>query len=300
MNISSMTGFARSDGIFEKDSAKYSFSWEVKSVNAKGLDIKIKLPLGFEEIENEVKNLVSQNFSRGTFNLFLNVQNETETADVQINETLLNVLKDEALKLYFENENVFSKPSPVELLKISGVVKTSDYVLDDETKILFHRAIFESLENVIQKLQSDRQKEGEKIGAALLKILDNIDQNREEVEKIVQNSQETIRAKILEQINSFKNEVNVAPERLEQEVLFYVMRADVKEEIDRLKAHTATAREIFKTGGNIGRRLDFLCQELNRETNTLCSKSMDLTQTQIGMELKALIEQFREQVQNME
>lgn len=300
MNISSMTGFAREDGIFQNDSAKYSFSWEIKSVNAKGLDVKIKLPLGFEEIESEVKNQIAQNFARGTFNLFLNVQNETQTADVEINEALLDVLKNEALKLYFENEEVFAKPSPVELLKISGVVKMSDYVLDDETKILFHRAIFESLENVIQKLKSDRQKEGEKIAVALLKILDNIDQKREDVEKIIQNSQETIRAKILEQVNSFKNEINVAPERLEQEVLFYVMRADVKEEIDRLKAHTSTAREIFKTGGAVGRRLDFLCQELNRETNTLCSKSMDLTQTQIGMELKAFIEQFREQVQNME
>ncbi len=300
MNISSMTGFSRADGSFENDMSKYSFSFEIKTVNAKGLDIKIKLPSGFEELEGEIKNQISQNFVRGTFNVFLNLQNESQNADVKINNELLDVLKNEALKIYFENEDMFSKPSPIELFKIPGVVKVADYVLDDESKILLHKAVFETLDTALQKLKDDRLKEGEKIANALLHILDEIDLKRQSVEKITQNSQENIRLKISEQIKNLVNDPNVSAERLEQEVLFYVMRADVQEEIDRLRAHVQTARDIFKNGGPVGRRLDFLCQELNRETNTLCSKSMDLEQTKIGMELKALIEQFREQVQNME
>ena len=134
----------------------------------------------------------------------------------------------------------------------------------------------------------------------LLKILDEIEQNVKEAEKITENTQEQIKNKISEQIKMFVTDTNISAERLEQEVLFYVLKADVKEELDRLKAHINTAREFFTQGGNIGRRLDFLCQELNREANTLCSKSIDLNLTQIGMDLKALIEQFREQTQNME
>ncbi|MBR2299739.1 MAG: YicC family protein [Alphaproteobacteria bacterium] len=300
MNISSMTGFARADGAFEKGALKYAFVWEVKSVNAKGLDVKIKLPFGFEEIESEVKNLVVQKFARGTFSLFLNLQNESESTNVCIDTKLLNVLKDEVAKIYFENEEIFAKPSPAELLKISGVLKTDEAVLDDETKILLHRAIFETLENALQKLKNARTDEGQKIGKALLLILDEIDFKRREAEKIAGEIQSQIKDKILEQIKTFLADTLISSERLEQEVLFYVMRADVKEELDRLKAHVLTAHEIFEKGGNIGRALDFLCQELNRETNTLCSKSMDLNLTKIGMDLKALIEQFREQTQNME
>ena len=127
-----------------------------------------------------------------------------------------------------------------------------------------------------------------------------IEQKRQIAEQIALNCRDNIKAKINEQINMLASDVNITPERFEQEILFYMMRADVKEELDRLKAHILTAYEIFSGGGAVGRKLDFLCQELNREANTLCSKSMDLEQTKIGMELKALIEQFREQIQNME
>ena len=133
-----------------------------------------------------------------------------------------------------------------------------------------------------------------------MNILSQIDSMRSLAEKNANKVQNSIRQKISEQIKTYVADTQITPERLEQEVLFYVMRADIQEELDRLKAHIATAREIFKKGGLIGRRLDFLCQELNREANTLCSKSLDLEQTKIGMELKALIEQFREQIQNME
>lgn len=300
MNISSMTGFSHQDGVFENENLKFSFVWEIKSVNAKGLDVKVKLPSGFDEIESEVKNLIAQNFSRGTFNASLVLNNESSQADISIDTNLLEVFKNEISKIYFENENIFAKPSPADLLKMPGVIKTNDVLWSEENKTLLHRVLFETLEAALIKLKSDRRQEGEKIGLALLDILDKIEEKRIQAEKISAGMQNQIKNKISEQIKEFVLDSNISPDRLEQEVLFYVLKADVREELERLKAHILTAREIFEKGGNIGRRLDFLCQELNREANTLCSKSMDLEQTKIGMDLKALIEQFREQIQNME
>lgn len=300
MNISSMTGFVRQDGLFKQNDKSLSFAIEIKSVNAKGLEIKAKLPQGFDEIEYEIKNKIAQFFTRGTFNLSLNLNTQSSQTDILINDCLLDVLKNKAAEIYLNNPEVFAKPSPAEILKINGVIEKNDDALDEQTKKLFYAEIFKTLETALTKLQSDRLAEGQKIAGALLNILQQISLKRDEAEKIAVNINDEIRQKISEQIKIYVADEKISPERLEQEVLFYVMRADVQEELDRLKAHISTAREIFEKGGQIGRRLDFLCQELNREANTLCSKSMNLDLTKVGMDLKALIEQFREQTQNME
>ena len=295
-----MTGFSRHEGTFENDEHKFSFVWEVKSVNAKGLDIKVKLPGGFDEIEIEIKNLISKNFTRGTFSAALTIKDESNTTNICIDQTMLNSLKQEVLKIYSENKSLFCKPSPTEFLRFPGVIQINENSFDDQTKDALYQALFQNFEQALKKLQTERKNEGEKIGRALLKILDEIEEKTLQAETIADGVQSQIREKISEQIKTLTSSADISSERLEQEVLFYVMRADVKEELERLKAHVSTAREIFEKGGTIGRKLDFLCQELNREANTLCSKSMDLTQTKIGMDLKALIEQFREQIQNME
>ena len=300
MNISSMTGFVRQDGAVQTDKGTFSFVFEIKSVNAKGLEIKTKLPQGYDDLECEIKNKISQKFSRGTFNVLLTCKNQSKEADISINTALLNVLKNEASALYIENPDIFAKPSPAELLRVGGVIVQNEESLDEQTTELIYLSICQTLDKALDKLQSDRRAEGEKIGIALLKILDQIDIKRQSAEDKAADMQNIIRSKISEQIASFLADTKITPERLEQEVLFYIMRADTKEELDRLKAHVLTARELFTAGGIIGRRLDFLCQELNREANTLCSKSMDLDLTKIGIDLKALIEQFREQTQNME
>ena len=149
-------------------------------------------------------------------------------------------------------------------------------------------------------LKQDRIKEGEKIAHALFEILNKITDIVTKVEQITQSTPEKLKEKILNQVNELLPDMSVSSERLEQEVVLLVMRADVKEEIDRLYAHIKTATELLNENVPVGRRLDFLCQEFNREANTLCSKSSDIEQTKYGMQLKALIEQFREQVQNME
>ena len=295
-----MTGFVRQDGLFQAENTRFSFVIEIKSVNAKGLEIKTKLPQGFDEIEYELKTKISQFFTRGTFNVLLNLKTESGKADATVNTALLEVLQNKAVEIYTGNPDVFAKPSPAELLKVGGVVEKTDEVLDEKTKTLLFKAVTEAFEQALTKLQTDRLAEGQKMAEALLNILSEIDIKRAQAEKIAEGTSDELRRKIAEQIKTYLTDAQISPERLEQEVLFYIMRADVKEELDRLKAHILTAREIFEKGGLIGRRLDFLCQELNREANTLCSKSMNLDLTKVGMDLKALIEQFREQTQNME
>jgi len=300
LNISSMTGFVRQDGLFQAENTRFSFVIEIKSVNAKGLEIKTKLPQGFDEIEYELKTKISQFFTRGTFNVLLNLKTESGKADATVNTALLEVLQNKAVEIYTGNPDVFAKPSPAELLKVGGVVEKTDEVLDEKTKTLLFKAVTEAFVQALIRLQADRLAEGQKMAEALLNILSEIDIKRAQAEKIAEGTSDELRRKIAEQIKTYLSDAQISPERLEQEVLFYIMRADVKEELDRLKAHILTAREIFEKGGLIGRRLDFLCQELNREANTLCSKSMNLDLTKVGMDLKALIEQFREQTQNME
>ena len=300
MNISSMTGFARLGGVFEYEGKTLSYTFEAKSVNAKGFEVKMRLPQGFDDLEFDLKNLMMKYFVRGTFNVVLSFDAKNDASDVKIDTDLLEKLKDETIKIYRANPDVFEKPSAAELLCAYGVIsKKEDELGEDEHKVLSQN-LLQTFEDVLKKLQAARLQEGQKIKLALEKILGEIEQKRQIAEQIALNCRDNIKAKINEQINMLASDVNITPERFEQEILFYMMRADVKEELDRLKAHILTAYEIFSGGGAVGRKLDFLCQELNREANTLCSKSMDLEQTKIGMELKALIEQFREQIQNME
>ena len=300
MNISSMTGFVRQDGVFEENDTRFSFIFEIKSVNAKGLEVKTKLPFGMDDLDFEIKNKIAAFFARGTFNLNLTVKNESSTTNVQINTALLEVLKNEALKMHTQNPDAFCLSSPAELLKIHGVVEPSDSEISEQTKQKFYQALMQTLEQALTKLKADRLAEGEKMVAALLTILEQINEKILAAENIFARTADVLRQKITKQVDDLISGKQVSPERMEQEILFYVMRADIKEEIDRLKAHVQTAREIFENGGLIGRRLDFLCQEFNREANTLCSKSADIDLTKTGMDLKALIEQFREQTQNME
>ena len=258
-----MTGFARCNKTFVYENKKYSWAWEVKSVNAKGQDIKLRIPLWLEDINENIKSVFSETFSRGTFNICLDIELENDNPDVEINTKLLSVLTEKLKQIYLSDTDLFAKPSPAELLKVSGVVKVVDNTPNEQELNLLKKELLCSLQEAAVLLKQDRLKEGQKIENLL-------------------------------------SDTTIAPERLEQEIVLLVMKADVKEEIDRLKAHIKTAFELLESDLPVGRRLDFLCQELNREANTLCSKSCDIEQTKYGMELKALIEQFREQTQNME
>lgn len=295
-----MTGFARCNKTFIYENKKYTWAWEVKSVNAKGQDIKLRLPFWLEDISENIKSVFSETFSRGTFNICLDIELENDNPDIEINTKLLDVLTVKLKQIYQSDTNLYTKPSPAELLRIGGVVKIVENTPDEQELKTLKNELLDSVKEVASLLKQDRIKEGQKIAVALKNILSDIKTTVEKAENIAIGMPQKLKEKISTQVENLLSDTTIAPERLEQEIVFLVMKADVKEEIDRLYAHIKTAFELLESNTPIGRRLDFLCQELNREANTLCSKSCDIEQTKYGMELKALIEQFREQTQNME
>lgn len=295
-----MTGFARSSSEFVYENKKYTWAWEIKSVNAKGLDIKTRVPFWLENINEQIKSIFAKTFTRGTLNICLDIDVENSNPDIEINSDLLNMLTVKMKQIYFLEPDLFSKPSPAELLKINGVVKINENTPDKEELEAVTTNLLLSLDEAVAKLKQDRINEGNKIATVLNAILENIKTTVVKVENIIAENPLKLKEKFLTQVTNLLNDNTISPERIEQEVVLLVMKADVQEEIDRLHAHIKTACELLQESAPVGRRLDFLCQELNREANTLCSKSCDIEQTKYGMELKALIEQFREQVQNME
>lgn len=300
MQLSSMTGFARRKADFVYQDKKYSWVWELKSVNAKNMDVKIRLPQWLDDMGDNVKDVCAKFFFRGTFNVCLEIEVENARPELEINTALLEALLNKTQELYEQQPQFFAKPTPAEILRIGGVVKIVEAAPSEEEFAVLKNALEKSLYETAEDLKQDRLREGAKIGEALLKILDDICAMVEKARQISESQPKKIREKLRRQINELTEDISISEDRLYQEVLVLILRADVKEELDRLAAHIKMAEELLEEKAPIGRRLDFLCQELNRESNTLCSKSMDIEQTRCGMTLKALIEQFREQIQNME
>lgn len=295
-----MTGFASKEESAVIGDHHYNIVWEIKSVNGKNLDLRLKLPSALENMDPVVKGIISEYFVRGSVMATLTITDQKENSDIEIDANLLKSVTEQLSKIYQDNPDLFVKSSAAEILQVPGVIKPREKILTDEENEALKNVITSLLISVVKQMKDDRQKEGQKMESALKNILNQIEEKCFKAEEIFKTIKDQIKVKILAQIDDFQKDINISKDRLEQEVLFYIMRADVREELDRLKAHIVTAREIFEKGGTVGRRLDFLCQELNREANTFCSKSLDLELTKIGMDLKALIEQFREQVQNME
>ena len=296
-----MTGFARVGGSAEIDGAAYAWNWEIKSVNGKALDLKFKLHPEWDDKEAELKNAAARFFSRGSFSIALTVDNPLETAAVKINMPLLEKLAEAAISLYQKHSEVLAKPNAAELMALKGVVESGDNLLEEEKREELWRQILAGFEKGCALLQQDRRNEGAKIQAALGEILLNISAIVARIDEMAGQLPQQMKKKLEEQISQWLEPGNaLSEERLAQEAVLYITRADIREEADRLKAHVITAGELLKSSEAVGRRLDFLCQELNRDANTTCSKSCDTALTNLGIGLKALIEQFREQIQNIE
>lgn len=302
MSISSMTGFARENGEYNFEKTAFSWFWEIKSVNNKSIDVKLKMPGWLDSHLSLIcKNEAARNFARGSFSVYLDISAFNETPEVKINEGLLQKLAVKAIELYDGFDGKLQKPSTTELLGLKGVVEVENAALDEEETVALAGKLAESFGKACLKLKGDREAEGAKIKTALLDILNNIAAIVAKIENIAKAQPEKLKTRLQEQIAALLEPSNqISEERLAQEVALYVVRADIQEEIDRLKAHIKTARDLLSSDEAVGRRLDFLCQELNREANTTCSKSGEIELTNLGMELKTLIEQFREQVQNIE
>ncbi len=295
MALSSMTGFARGHGVH----GAYAWAWEVKSVNGKGLDLRLRLPPGWDAIELPLRALAAEKLARGSVQASLTVERTGVAPVVRINTAVLEAVLTTMRGLAPRIEA--SPPSLDGLLALKGVMEVSDADESEEERRGAETAATTGFAAVIGALAEMRRREGAALGALLETRLGEIAALTRRAELAPGRRPEAIRTRIAEQVATLLSQSDrFDPDRLHQEAILISAKADVREELDRLSAHIAQARVFVGQGGPIGRRLDFLAQELNREANTLCAKSNDVELTTIGLELKAAVEQFREQVQNVE
>ena len=295
MALASMTGFARAQG---RDEGA-DWTWEAKSVNARGLDIRFRMPSGFDQIEIRGRAAVANHFKRGSISLALSFGQTAAATRLRINRDAVAELAAAATAL--ARQTGLAPPTLDALLALRGVVDPAEGEERKEVSAAREVALAETLEEALVALAGMRAEEGARLQAVLLSQLDEADRLRKTALRCAAAQPDVLRQRLRNQVAELLTASPGLPEdRLAQEAALLVSRTDVREELDRFGAHLAAARELLLSGGAVGRRLDFLCQELNREANTLCSKSADLELTRIGLELKVLVEQFREQVQNIE
>ena len=286
-----MTGFARVQGEHGGD----SWVWEVKSVNARGLDVRVRLPSGHDAVETAVREGIAKRFRRGAFNVALNLTRREGEEALQVDRGLLEQL------ITVTAEYSDAKPNIEALLALRGVLTASERVTDEAGEAARQKACIENFQSVLGALESARRDEGSR-------LLDLLDTRLSEIEGFVGEAESTaaarpeaVRQRMKAQLAELLDESSpVSEDRLVQELALIAVKNDVREEIDRLGAHIEQARDLLSEEEPVGRRLDFLCQEFNREANTLCAKANDVDLTRIGMALKASIDQLREQVQNVE
>ena len=295
MALSSMTGFARSHGVC----GSYAWAWEIKSVNGKGLDLRLRLPPGWDAIEAGLRSRAADTLARGSLQASLTVDRTGVAPIVQVNTAVVDALVTAARQLARRIEA--SPPTLDGLLGLKGVIDIGEASENEEERHGAEDAVKAGFVETITALGEMRRHEGAALARVLESRLDDIAALTLRAELVPGRRTEAIQARLAEQVAALlAQSERFDPDRLHQEAILIATKADVREELDRLAAHVAQAKALIEQGGPIGRRLDFLAQELNRESNTLCAKANDLELTNIGMELKAAVEQFREQVQNVE
>ena len=295
MALSSMTGFARGHGM----SGPYAWTWEIKSVNGKGFDLRLRPPAGWDAVELPVRTRAAQTLTRGSLQANLTVERSGAAPSVRVNTPVLEAILAAARQLGAKIEA--SPPSLDGLLALKGVIEITDAAEDETARRSAEAAVIAGFADVLGSLVEMRRAEGAALARVLAVRLDEIAALVERAERAPGRRPEAIRARLAEQVATLlAQSERFDADRLYQEAIMIATRADVREELDRLVAHVAQARRLISDGGPIGRRLDFLAQEFNREANTLCAKAIDVELTNVGLELKAAVEQFREQVQNVE
>jgi uncharacterized protein (TIGR00255 family) len=296
MTISSMTGFARADGSTDG----LSWIWEARSVNGRGLDVRLRLPPGYEALEIPARDAVAKRFARGSISLSLSIEKQQTNGAIRLNEQVLaDVIKaaDRVSTL-----SGATKPDAAQLLMIKGVLEMSDQATEDvAARAVREKAITQNLDVALEKLGEARRAEGARLGGVIHDQISQIDQLAAAVRASPSRAPEAIMTRLRDAIGRLVDATAALDDqRLHQEAVLIATRADVEEELQRLAAHVAAARDILAERGSVGRKLDFLAQEFNREANTLCSKANAVDITRLGLQLKTVIDQFREQVQNVE
>ena len=290
--LSSMTGFARA----ERQAGPLRLRIELKSVNGRGLDMRLRLAPGLDAVDIPLRQLLSKTLSRGSINLLVTVDRGAGSSAVRVNQQALATV----VAALEDLRQVDAAPPRLDgILALPGVLELDEGVGatdEDEQAAL----ILDCAAEAIERLKAARLQEGAEIAAVLRGQLDSIALLVDRAETHPARSRAAIEIRLRAQLAALRDDPGLSQERLAQEALLLATKADIQEELDRLRAHIAAARKLIGEGGPVGRRLDFLAQEFNREANTLCSKANAVALTAIGLDLKAAIDQLREQVQNVE
>ena len=293
-SLASMTGYARATGT----APGAAFTCEVKSVNGRGLDIRMRLAPGFDALEGDIRQLIGKTLSRGSITFTLNVERDGAGGDLLVNQqalaTVLAALADLSGRVDAD------RPRLDGILGLKGVLEQRDSPMGPAAEEALAAAILGSVAQALADLVLARRQEGTHIASVLLERLDEIEALVTRAEAHPARSREAILIRLRQQLADLTADIAIPDDRLAQEALLLATKADIREELDRLTAHVASARQLIAAGGPAGRRLDFLAQEFNREANTLCAKANAVELTAIGLDLKAAIDQLREQVQNIE
>ena len=293
-----MTGFARTDG----QHGALSWSWEVRSVNGRNLDVRCRVPAGFDAVEAKARQLAGERLRRGSLTMNLQVARAAEQLSYRVNRGLLEQL---GAIVREAQDAIDARPPSIDgLLALRGVLEIDEAEQDEAERAARNDAVLASLDGALAELTRVRRAEGARLAAVLFELLDGIAELTAAAASAAAARPEALRRRLSEAVAELlAGEPALPEERLAQEVAILVAKADVREELDRLAAHVAAAREVVAdaaAGDAVGRRLDFLAQEFNREANTLCAKAQDLELTRLGLDLKVAIDRFREQVQNIE
>lgn len=294
MSVSSMTGFARVDGAH----AGKRWTWELKSVNGRGLEMRFRLPPGLDEIEPALRSKLSARLKRGS--VFSNMQLASAAGEtrMRLNEP---ALADALAAINKIRGQIDCAPPQAEgVLALRGVLEPAEEDLDEAARAAFNDALVESFDRAVQALGAAREQEGAAMASVVAGHVDEIEALTARAAADPGAAPATIRDRIAAQLADLLAGDAIAEERLAQEAALMAVKADIREELNRLAAHVEAARLLLKRGGPIGRELDFLTQEFNRETNTLCSKAQTKELKQIGLDLKKVTDQLREQIQNIE
>lgn len=295
MPVASMTGFAR----FEAAVDDIEFVWELRSVNGKGLDLRLRLPQGMEAIEGEVRRMAGARLSRGNVQLALTLRRTDDAPVFAVNEAMLAQVLALSDRLIAAGHAV--TPTADGILSVKGIIDVAASEVDEQRQADRHAAIVAGLAQALDRLAASRAEEGAALRAILEQRLSELSDLVTRAEADPARTTAAIREKLARQVRDLlETDDGLDPQRLHQEVALLASKADIREEIDRLAAHVASAGILLAEGGPVGRRLDFLSQEFNRESNTICSKSNATSLTAVGIEMKVVVDQFREQVQNIE
>ena len=295
MTLASMTGFASRAGNIDS----FTWVWELKSVNGKALDVRLRAPQGYDHLEIQCRNAIMQSFKRGNIQASLSISNgkahEKLTINTEVMDQYLALAQDLHRRIGGE------LPRADNLLAMRGVLEVVPVALTEDEQLSRDLAILTSLTQAVAALDAARLEEGARLKETLSGQVNRIFELTQSAKDNPARSAEAIKARLKEQVaRLLESNNNFDPDRLYQEAVMIATRADIQEEIDRLVAHVTAARELLISKEPVGRKLDFLAQEFNREANTLCSKAGDKTMSAIGLELKTVIDQLREQVQNIE